>query len=217
MDVYADTVKTDVTSARLRREHAGAYDRAAVHPMVRAVRDGTLDAEAFDRLVVVNGFFERTYRRFLQVLGTIAPDSDASRLMFKAVRGVDLDLGSTNTYAASVGLDLDRPPSARAMDYASYVMASAGEGWARGLAVAFACETLFQGVWSQAARSTPPESARAVFAARWDPDSDLFMAGLAREIDKLPWSPELSAVVGDVLERELGSWDEVMLGWPDGR
>lgn len=202
------------TSGRLRREHADAYARALRHPLVDGVVDGTLPDEVFDRLLVINSFFLRTYRRFLQVLGTLAPDPRSSALIFDALRGVDVELGHTGARAATAGLDLDAPPSPRAMDYASYVMASVGEGWWRGLAVAFACETVFHDSWRRAAPAMPPDSPWTVFVLAWGPDSDRFVDGLVAQVDKLPWTPELSRVVGHVLGLEVASWDEALVGLP---
>ena len=197
-----------VTSDQLRLEHFDAYSRALDHPLVRAVRDGTCSAEMFDRLLVINSFFLRTYRRFLQVMGTLAPDPRSSALLFEGLRGVDLELARTAAHAEETGLRLDVAPSARSEDYASYVMASVGEGWWRGLAVAFACETVFHHAWRSAAATQTDDATRAAFLLTWGPDSDRFVQGLVTEMDRLPWTPELSKVVGHVAGLEIASWDE---------
>jgi thiaminase len=208
----AGTVGTQSTSQRLRREHEGAYARAVQHPLVHGVADGTLPDEGFDRLLAINSFFLRTYRRFLQVMGTLAPDPRSSALLFEGLRGVDVELGHGKAYAAANGVDLDVSPSPRSMDYASYVMASVGEGWARGLTVAFACETAFHEAWRNVAASVPAESPRAVFVLAWGPDSDRFVEGLVAQVDKLTWTPELSRAVGHVLGLEVANWDEALDG-----
>lgn len=199
------------TSQRLRHEHRDTYERAMRHPLVEAVTDMDASHEVFDRLLVINRFFLRTYRRFLQALGTLAPHPRAAALLFEGLRGVDVELMRTAAHADATGLDLDVPPSARSEDYASYVMASVGEGWWRGLAVAFACETVFHHAWRGVAASVPPQSIRGVFLLIWGPDSDRFVNGLTAEMDRLPWTPELSRVVAHVAELELASWDEALL------
>lgn len=199
------------TSQRLRQEHRDAYERAARHPVVAAVTDADAADDVFDRLLVINSFFLRTYRRFLQVMGTLAPHPRASALLFEGLRGVDVELAHTAAHAKAVGLDLDVAPSARSEDYASYVMASVGEGWWRGLAVAFSCETIFHHAWRGVAASVSPQSARGLFVMSWGPDSDRFVNGLVTEMDRLSWTPELSRVVAHVAELEMASWDEAML------
>lgn len=209
----ARAVGTLSTSDRLQHQHVDAYARAEGHLVVSGVVDGTLPDEVFDRLLVINTFFLRTYRRFLQVMGTLAPDPRSSALMFEGLRGVDVELRHTGAYAAAAGIDIEAPPTARAMDYASYVMASVGEGWWRGLAVAFACETVFHHAWRGAAAAVPADSPRATFVLSWGPDSDRFVDGLVAQMDKLPWTPELSRVVGHVLELEISNWDEALAGF----
>lgn len=199
------------TSQRLREEHSDAYERAARHPVVSAVTDVDAASNVFDRLLVINSFFLRTYRRFLQVMGTLAPHPRASALLFEGLRGVDVELARTVEHARTAGLDLEAAPSARSEDYASYVMASVGEGWWRGLAVAFSCETIFHHAWRGVAASVTPQSARGLFIMSWGPDSDRFVDGLATEMDRLSWTPELSRVVAHVAELEMASWDEAML------
>jgi thiaminase len=198
------------TSEQLRREHSDAYDRAVDHPLVRAVRDGTCSTETFDRLLVINSFFLRTYRRFLQVMGTLAPDPRSSALLFEGLRGVDVELARTASHAEETGLRLDVAPSARSEDYASYVMASVGEGWWRGLAVAFACETVFHHAWRSVEATDTEDSTRALFLLSWGPDSNRFVHGLVTEMDRLSWTPELSKVVGHVAVLEMASWDEAI-------
>jgi thiaminase len=199
------------TSQRLREEHRDVYERAAKHPVVAAVTDVDATGDVFDRLLVINSFFLRTYRRFLQVMGTLAPHPRASALLFEGLRGVDVELARTAEHAKDAGLDLDIVPSARSEDYASYVMASVGEGWWRGLAVAFSCETIFHHAWRGVAASVSPQSARGLFVMSWGPDSDRFVNGLVTEMDRLSWTPELSRVVAHVAELEMASWDEALL------
>jgi len=90
-------------------------------------------------------------------------------------------------------------------------MASVGEGWWRGLAVAFSCETIFHHAWRGVAASVSPQSARGLFVMSWGPDSDRFVNGLVTEMDRLSWTPELSRVVAHVAELEMASWDEALL------
>jgi hypothetical protein len=177
------------TSQRLRQEHRDVYDRAQKHPVVKAVADVDWAPDVFDRLLVINSFFLRTYRRFLQVMGTLAPHPRASALLFEGLRGVDVELART----------------------ASYVMASVGEGWWRGLAVAFSCETVFHHAWRGVTDFVPAQSTRGLFLLSWGPDSDRFVSGLATEMDRLSWTPELSRVVAHVAELEMASWDEALL------
>jgi len=159
--------------------------------------------------ITISTQFLRTYRRFLMVMGTLAPDPRGSRLMFQGVQDTDEELRRAEDFAAERGVDLDAAPSARSMDYSSYCMASVGQGWARGLVVAFGVEALYYDAWASA-REKADESGRFWdFIDLWSSSYQAdFIAGLSVLVDKLEPTPELERIFRSTIRLELASWDE---------
>ena len=50
------------TSAHLREQHAGEWERAFAHPLIAGTADGTVDDAVFERWVVMNMEFIKTAR-----------------------------------------------------------------------------------------------------------------------------------------------------------
>src|SRR5690606_35124200 len=66
------------TSVRLREQNEEEWTRALEHPLIKDTAAGTVDDAVFERWVVINTQFLRTYRRFFIVMGTLAPDTRSS-------------------------------------------------------------------------------------------------------------------------------------------
>lgn len=197
------------TSARLRAQNAAEWARGMTHPLIVGTADDSVSDLQFGRWLAISDHFLRTYRRFLMVMGTLAPDTRASRLMFTGVQEMDEELRRIGDFAAEHGLDLEAPPSARAMDYSSYVMASVGQGWTRGLVVAFGVESLYYDAWTRARERVVPGARFWEFVDLWSSGYQAeLVAGVSQLVDKLEPTAELERIFRNTLRFELASWDE---------
>ncbi len=208
-DPPEETPAASTTARWLCAESASEWQRGREHPLVVETADDTIPDEVFERWVVVNGHFLRTYRRFLMVMGTLAPDARASRLMFQGVQETDEELQRCEEFAQRRGLDLRSPPSPQSMDYSSYCMASVGQGWARGLVVAYGVERLYFDSWSWARERIVPTARFWEFVDLWSSEEQAaFVAGLGQLVDLLPPTAELERSFRTTVRLELASWDE---------
>jgi len=199
----------DAPSARLRAQNAAEWSRGITHPLILSTADDSITPSAFARWIVLTSHFLRTYRRFLMVMGTLAPDTRASRLLFQGVQELDEELRRIDEFADGHGLDLATPPSAHSMDYSSYCMASVGQGWARGLVVAFGVESLHLDAWTRAREHAVPEATYRDFIDMWSSGYQAeFVAGVSRLVDRLELTPELERIFRTTVRLELASWDE---------
>jgi len=205
-------------SARLRAAHLGEWTRGLAHPLIIRTADNSIRDEQFCLWIVILSRFLRTYRRFLMVMGTLAPHTSASRLLFQAVQGLDEELRRIDEFAVEYNVDLDSAPSARSMDYSSYCMASVGQGWTRGLVVAYGVESLHFDAWTRARQIAVPEARFREFIDWWSgADQADLVAGLSELVDRLEPTTELERIFRSTLRLELASWDEAMgLETPDG-
>lgn len=199
----------DAPTARLRSQNAAEWSRGLNHPLILGTADDLITATAFARWIALTSHFLRTYRRFLMVMGTLAPDTRASRLLFQGVQELDEEIRRIEEFAGERDIDLDEPPSAHSMDYSSYCMASVGQGWARGLVVAFGVESLHFDAWTRARERAVPEATYWDFIDMWSNAYQAeFVAGLSRLVDRLDLTPELERIFRSTVRLELASWDE---------
>lgn len=197
------------TSAHLRSSNAGEWARARSHPLIVRTADDSISASVFEGWVSSNTHFLRTYRRFLMVMGTLAPDPRGSRLMFQGVQDMDEEIRRAEDFAAQRGINLDAPPSARSMDYSSYCMASVGQGWVRGLVVAFGVEALYYDAWASARASANETGRFWDFIDLWGSSYEAdFVAALTVLVDRVELTPELERIFRSTIRLELSSWDE---------
>lgn len=204
-------------AAYLREQATPEWKRALDHPLVQQAAEGTLCAEVFERFVLINTHFLRTYRRFMMVMGTIAPDVRSSKLMFANLQGVDHEIADGEDFAERHGLG--RPlPSARAMDYTSFVMACSGQGWGRGLVVTYAVESLFYECWAGVRDGVDVGGEVFEFVDTWTRgyQTDIVDA-LAALVDQQPLTPEIERTYRSVLRSEIASWDEAFDTGPPRR
>lgn len=195
-------------AAHLRNLTAPEWQRALSHPLLEQVASGTVPMEVFEQFVLINTHFLRTYRRFMMVMGTIAPDVRSSKLMFANFQSVDHEIADGEEFAERHGLG--RPlPSARAMDYTSFVMACSGQGWVRGLIVTYAVESLFYECWATVSADAPAASELLEFVDTW---SGSYQAdnvkALRALVDPLPLASDIERTYRSVLRSEIAGWDE---------
>ncbi|MDQ3627828.1 MAG: hypothetical protein M3419_03270 [Actinomycetota bacterium] len=195
-------------TVHLREQAAQDWQRALGHPLIEQAANGTLPMEVFERFVLINTHFLRTYRRFMMVMGTIAPDVRASKLMFANSQSVDHEIADSEEFAQRHGLGR-LLPSARAMDYTSFVMACSGQGWVRGLVVTYALESLFYECWASVWTGTDVAPEILEFVDTWSQgyQADNVQA-LRALVDPLRPTPEIERTYNSVLRSEIAAWDE---------
>jgi thiaminase len=203
------TPGSDTPSARLREQNAAEWARGLAHPLIVDTADDSISDAHFTRWIVITTHFLRTYRRFLMVMGTLAPDTRASRLLFQGVQEMDEEMRRTGEFAAAHAVELDAPPSPLSMEYSSYCMASVGQGWARGLVVAFGVESLHFDAWTRARETAVPGARYWEFIDMWSSGYQReFVAGVSSLVDRLELTPELERIFRTTVRLELAGWDE---------
>jgi thiaminase len=197
------------TSAYLREHHADEWARALEHTLITQTADGTVADAVFERWVVMNTEFLRTYRRFFIVMGTLAPDTRSSTLMVKGLRSTDYEIEDAEQYAEQHGVDLAYEPSPQAMDYSSFVMATAAQGWSRGLVAAFGIEALYYDTWLWVRRQVTSDHRYWRFIDLWSNDYQRrYVKDLSVLVDAVPLTTELERIFRSVTRLERASWGE---------
>ncbi|HYJ70495.1 MAG TPA: hypothetical protein VEX15_22815 [Nocardioidaceae bacterium] len=203
------------TSVYLREHHAGEWTRAIEHSLITQTADGTIEDAVFDRWIVMNTEFLRTYRRFFIVMGTLAPDTRSSTVMVKGLQSTDYEIEESEQYAEQQGIDLVYEPTAQEMDYSSFVMATAAQGWSRGLIATFGIEALYYDTWSWVRRQVTPDHRYWRFIDLWSNDYQRrYVRDLCVLVDAVPLTTELERIFRSVTRLERASWDEAQ--WLDG-
>ncbi len=197
------------TSVHLREQNAGEWESAFEHPLIAGSADGTIDDAVFERWVVMNMEFMRTYRRFFIVMGTLAPDTRSSTVMVKGLQSTDYEIDESEQYIEQRGLTPTLEPSAQSMDYTSFVMASAAQGWARGLVAAYGIEQLYYDAWAFVRRQVTSEHRFWRFIDLWSNEFQRrYSLDLAGLVDAVPVTTEIDRIFRSVTRLERLSWDE---------
>lgn len=199
----------DSTSTHLREQNAGEWESAFAHPLIAGSADGTVEDAAFERWVVMNMEFMRTYRRFFIVMGTLAPDTRSSTVMVKGLQSTDYEIEESEQYIEQRGLSPTLDPSPQSMDYTSFVMASAAQGWARGIVAAYGIEKLYYDAWAFVRRQVTAEHRFWRFIDLWSNEFQRRYADdLASLVDAVPVTTEIERIFRSVTRLERLSWDE---------
>jgi thiaminase len=207
--VHVADAEPEPTSTYLRDHHAEEWTRALEHPLITRTADGTIDDAVFDRWIVMNTQFLRTYRRFFIVMGTLAPDTRSSTVMVKGLQATDYEIEEYEEYAEQRGIDLVYEPSAQSMDYSSFVMATAAQGWSRGLVATFGIEALYYDAWVWVRRRVTPDHRHWRFIDLWSNDYQRrYVRDLSGLVDAVPVTTELERIFRSVTRLERASWDE---------
>jgi thiaminase len=197
------------TSVHLREQNAGEWESAFTHPLIAGSADGTVDDAVFERWIVMNMEFMRTYRRFFIVMGTLAPDTRSSTVMVKGLQSTDYEIEESEQYIEQRGLTPTPEPSAQSMDYTSFVMASAAQGWARGLVAAYGIELLYYEAWAFVRGQVTPEHRFWRFIDLWSNEFQRrYSQDLASLVDAVPITTEIERIFRSVTRLERLSWDE---------
>jgi thiaminase (transcriptional activator TenA) len=197
------------TSVHLREQNLDEWARALQHPLITRTADGTVDDAVFEHWVVMNTQFLRMYRRFFIVMGTLAPDTRSSTVMVQGLQSTDLEIEDAEQYGEERGLDMSVEPSARAMDYSSFVMATAAQGWARGLIASYGIEGIYYDAWLSVREKVTPDHRYWRFIDLWSNEYQRrFVRDISVLVDGLSLTTELERIFRSVARLERDSWDE---------
>lgn len=81
--------------------------RCLEHPFVRRLADGTLDRDAFRQYVAQDAFFLRAFLRAYALAAAKSDDWNQARMFHDLLAGVLDELKLHESYAATLGLDLE--------------------------------------------------------------------------------------------------------------
>lgn len=197
------------TSIRLREQNLDEWDRALEHPLIQATATGSVDQAVFERWVVLNTQFLRTYRRFFIVMGTLAPDTRSSTVMVQGLRSTDLEIEDAEQYGEKRGLDLSVEPSPPSMDYTSFVMATAAQGWSRGLVAVYGIESVYYDAWLSVRQRVTSKHPYWRFIDLWSNEYQRrYVHDLSVLVDDVEPTTELERIFRSVARLERCSWSE---------
>jgi thiaminase/transcriptional activator TenA len=171
---------------------------------------GTLPRSAFDRWLVEDYYFVRSFRAYLTELTAIAPDAQAREVLAGGLAALVPELELFETAAAERGLDLDAEPSLLNLGYSSYLTASVRAGWPVGITVLYAVEKAYYDAWASVRDTTGPDTQYAGFIANWSsPEFAAYVDQLGELVDRLELTADLMTAFDRVVRFELAFWDLV--------
>jgi len=180
------------------------------HPFVAQTSAGTLPVSAFDRWLVEDYYFVRSFRAFLTDLVAIAPDDEAGEVLAGGLAALDPELALFEAAAAERGLDLGTEPSLVNLGYSSYVASTALADWPVAITVLYAVEKAYYDAWASVRDTTGPDTQYAGFIANWSsPEFAAYVEQLAGLVDREELTPELAQAFDRVVRFELAFWDLV--------
>jgi thiaminase len=180
------------------------------HPFVAQTSAGTLPRSAFDRWLIEDHYFVRSFRAFLTELTAIAPDDQAREVLAGGLAALVPELELFEAAAAERGLDLGTEPSLLNLGYSSYLTASVREGWPVGITVLYAVEKAYYDAWASVRDTTGPDTQYAGFIANWSsPDFAAYVDRLGALVDREELTADLTRAFDRVVRFELAFWDLV--------
>lgn len=199
------------TTDRVLRDHADLWARAASHPLVVGTAAQRLPSGVFERFMLSEAYFLRNHRRLMTVMAMQAPASRVSAMIFANARVVDRELAVCSEYVRESGLSVDDPPTPLEMDYSSFCVAMAANGWNSGITVMCAVEWLFLESWASTARALPMESPFRPIIDLWvNPGQVEYVAKLRQLLDEVTYTDDVSRNFAEAIEFEVNVWDEVL-------
>jgi len=198
----------ETTSRSLLADQTAAWQRLLVHPFVTETSAGSLPPATFDRWLVEDYFFVRTFHSFLKELSAVAPDSDARAILAGGLAALGPELALFEREAAARGLDLSTEPSLLNLGYSSYLLASVAEGWPVGITVLYAVERAYYDAWASVRDTTSPATPYAEFIANWSsPEFASYVDRLAWLVDREEPTAPMRRAFYRVTRFELAFWD----------
>jgi thiaminase len=180
------------------------------HPFVAQTSAGTLPRSAFDRWLVEDHYFVRSFRSFLSDLVAIAPDDDARDVLEGGLAALVPELALFEAAAAERGLDLEAEPSLLNLGYSSYLAASVLADWPVAITVLYAVEKAYYDAWASVRDTTGPDTQYAGFIANWSsPEFAAYVEQLGVLVDREELTADLTLAFDRVVRFELAFWDLV--------
>src|SRR3954452_11002263 len=140
--------------ADLPAHDRAGWARATRHPVLTAVREGTVPEAAFNAWLVQDYRFVTDLLRFQARLLARAPRAAQPMLANGAAALVD-ELAWFEHHARRRGLDLSAPPLPATVGYAELLARLDGADVAVALAMLWTLERVYLDAWSHAARGAP--------------------------------------------------------------
>jgi thiaminase len=180
------------------------------HPFVAQTSAGTLPRSAFDRWLIEDSYFVRSFRAFLTDLTAIAPDDEAREVLAGGLAALVPELELFETAAAERELDLGTEPSLLNLGYSSYLTASVRDGWPVGITVLYAVEKAYYDAWASVRDTTGPATQYAGFIANWSsPAFAAYVDKLGALVDREELTADLVTAFDRVVRFEQAFWDLV--------
>jgi thiaminase/transcriptional activator TenA len=187
-----------------------AWKLILAHPFVARTSAGTLPRAAFDRWLVEDYYFVRSFRAFLADLTAVAPDDQAREVLAGGLAALVPELALFEAAAAERELDLAVEPSLLNLGYSSYLAVSARAGWPVGITVLWAVEKAYYDAWASVRDTTGPDTQYAGFIANWSsPEFAAYVEQLGVLVDREELTSDLTLAFDRVVRFELAFWDLV--------
>jgi thiaminase/transcriptional activator TenA len=154
---------TDSWTARLWQRADPTYRAILLHPFLRGMTSGELDAACFRYYVAQDAHYLRDYARALAVVGAKAPSHALTGMFARhAAETVAVELALHETLLPQLGLDpaaLDEiAVSPTTTAYTSYLLATSHGGtFAEGLAAILPCYWIYQRVGAELVAQGSPD------------------------------------------------------------
>lgn len=194
-----------VPTSDLLRDHPTAWERATRHPFLRAVREGTLPADAFDTWLVQDAHFVTDLLRFQARLLARAPRTAQPVLAGGCVALVE-ELAWFDEQAAARGLDLGRPRLPATEAYARVLERLDDADVPTALTALWTIERTYLDAWSWARPGAP---AYREFVEHWTvPGFAAYVAALEAAADEA--GPAGDGVFLEVTDAETAFWQTAL-------
>lgn len=199
-------------AASLPQREPDAWRSAVEHRFVRAIADGSLQRESFDRWIRQDRLFVRGLRRVIGRLHDRAPDDDRIGLQ-SGLAALDPELELFDSYAAERGIDLLAPPSDECAAYLAFLGECVGAGYLEGLVAYYGCERAYLEAWSGIGRSDE----YADWVANWtSAPFRAYVDWLGERVDAIavgldePRQSALAKTFGETVRHEVAFWDSCL-------
>jgi thiaminase len=161
----------------LLERHPGAWRGASRHPLLGAVREGTLAPEAFETWLAQDHLFVADLLVFQSRLLARAPRSDQA-VLAGGLAAVEAELRWFEEKAGECGIKLEAPRHPTTAAYRDFLIALEHESYTAGITALWALERAYLEAWRSAAPAHPDYRE---FVEHWTtPEFADYVAGLER-------------------------------------
>jgi thiaminase len=198
------------TAQELVNGQSSAWQRILTHPFVARTSDGSLPRETFDRWLIEDYYFVRSFQVYLRELSAIAPDDEVREVLAGGMAALAPELALFEKAAADRGLDLTVEPSLLNVGYSAYLLSTVREGWPVAITVLYAVEKAYYDAWASARDQARPDTPYAGFIANWSsPEFSAYVEQLAALVDRVALTPSMELGFDRVVRFEIAFWDLV--------